>query len=113
MLIAPSSPQLESLRPSGLILSDWTVPWCARRVCTHSPLCLSHQRSIPSLPPLTSTAPVGPQATVYTIPGCPDRTRTRSRLRISHTNNSSLSLLPPPEASHFPSRLQATSFTLL
>src|SRR2546421_10057871 len=120
MLIAPSSPQLESLRPSGLILSDWTVPWCARRVCPPPPLCLSHQRSIPSLPPLTRTAPVGPQATVYTIPGCPDRTLFpasqagwRSRLRISHTNTSSLSLLPPPEASHFPSRLQATSFTLL
>src|SRR6266550_8908060 len=78
----------------------------------HSPLGLSHQRSIPSLPPLTRTAPVGPQANAYTIPGCSDRTRTRSPQCISHTNNSPPSLLPPPEASHFPSRLQATSFTL-
>src|SRR3954454_22649206 len=116
--MAPSSPQLASLLPSGLTLSDCIVPWCAWRTCTHSPLCTSNQRSLPSLPPLTSSCPLGAQVTAETPPGCPTKALLpapqagwRSPRGTSHTKSSPPSLPLPPEASHVPLGLQATLVT--
>src|SRR6266700_361795 len=117
--MAPSSPQLESLRPSSLTRSDWTPPGCPWRIVTHSPRCTSHQRSIPSLPPLTSRSPSSLQATANTIPVCPLKACRRSALwaplRTSHTNSSPLPpcpWLPPPLANRVPSGLHATHATM-
>src|SRR2546421_11457586 len=112
MLMAPSSPQLASLRPSGLTLSDWTAPWCASCTRTHSPLCTSHQRMLPSLPPLSSTAAVGLQVSAYTIALGSLQACRRCPLDISQTKSSPLPPLPlPPLASRVPSGLQATLMT--
>src|SRR6266852_2580214 len=108
MLIAPSSPQLASERPSGLILSDWTVPWCAWRVCTHFPCSTSHQRSIPSLPPLISIVPVGLHTSAYTTSLSSLKAYRGSPLCASQTKSSPLPRPPPPLARRVPSGLQAT-----
>src|SRR6266567_2487635 len=108
MLIAPSSPQLASERPSGLTLSDWIVPWCARRVCTHSPRSMSHQQSVPSLPLLTSIVPVGLQASAYTISLSSLNVCRSTPLCTHQTKSSPLPRPPPPLARRVPSGLHAT-----
>src|SRR6516162_5006635 len=113
MLIAPSSPQLASIWPSGLTLSDWTVPWCAWRVCTHFPRSTSHQRSIPSLHPLISILPVGLHARAYTISLSSLNVCRSSPLRASQTKSSPLPRPPPPLARRVPSGLQATLSIIL
>ena len=110
-VIAPSSPQLASKRSSGLALRDWTVPWCAWRVCTHSPRSTSHQRSSPSLPPLISIVPVGIECEridhlAWLAPDGEARPR-----RASQTKSSPLPQPPPPLASRVPSGLHATLIT--
>src|SRR5258708_21740354 len=100
----------------GLSLSDWAVPWCARRVCTHSPRSTSHQQSMPSLPPLTSIVPVGLQASAYTI-SLSSLNVCRSSplwapLRAHQTKSSPLPRPPPPLARRVPSGLQATLITI-
>src|SRR2546427_1142621 len=112
MLIAPSSPQLASERPLGLTLIDWTVPWCAWRVCTHFPRSTSHQRSIPSLPPLTSIVPVGLHASAYTTSSSSLKTYRSSPLCASQTKSSPVSRPPPPLTRCVPSGLQATHITM-
>src|SRR5947207_6742827 len=72
-MTAPSSPQLASRRPSGLTLSECTIPGCACCTRTHSKLGICHQRSRPSLPPLISLSPLGAQVTAETTPGCPTK----------------------------------------
>jgi len=48
--MAPSSPQLANLLPSGLTLSACTVLLCASCTLTHCPLSTSLHRILPSLP---------------------------------------------------------------
>src|SRR5947209_18908945 len=108
--MAPSSPQLASLWPSGLARSDWTAPRCPCRSARHSPLCTSHQRMLPSPPPLSSTALVGLQASAYTIALGSLQACRRCPLDTSQTKISPLPPLPlPPLASRVPSELQARS----
>src|SRR5260370_17482475 len=67
---------------------------------------------MPWVPPLSSITPVGLQASAYTT--APDSLKAckRSPLCTSQTKSSSLSLPPPPLASHVPSGLQATLMTM-
>src|SRR5260221_8782232 len=107
-----SSPQLASLRPSELILSDWTAPLCPSRTCTHSSCSRSHQRSMPSLPPLSSSSLVGLQASAYTFSLGSSRAYSCSPLCTSQTKSSPPPLPPPPLASSRPSGLHATLMTI-
>src|SRR2546422_793754 len=107
-----SSPQLASLRPSELILRDWTAPLCPSRTRTHSSCCRSHQRSMPSLPPLSSSSPLGLQASAYTFSLGSPKVCNRSPLLTSQTKSSPPPLPPPPLASSRPSGLHATLMTM-
>src|SRR5258708_19462984 len=107
-----SSPQLASLRPSELILSDWTAPLCPSRTRTHSSCSRSHQRSMPSLPPLSSSSPVGLQASAYTFSLGSPRPCNRSPLLPSQPKHPPPPLPPPPLASKRPSGLHATLMTM-
>src|SRR5258708_1086210 len=110
--MTPSSPQLASLWPSGLTLSDWTAPRCPICTLRHSPRCTSHQRSIPSLPPLSSSALVGLHASAYTIALGSLQAYRRSPLCASQMTSSPVPRLPPPLASRVPSSLQPTLPTM-
>src|SRR5258708_16019913 len=112
MRMAPSSPQLASERPSGLTLSDWTVPWCAWRVCTHFPRSTSHQRSMPSLSPLISIVPVGLHTSAYTTSLSSLKAFRGSPLCASQTKSSPLPRPPPPLARRVLSGLHATHITM-
>src|SRR5579864_2530796 len=107
-----SSPQLASLRPSELTLSDWTAPLCPCHTRTHSSCCRSHQRSMPSLPPLSSSSPVGLQSSAYTFSLGSLRACNCSSLLTSQTKSSPPPLPPPPLASRRPSGLHATLMTM-
>src|SRR5207245_4852918 len=115
-MMAPSSPQLASILPSGLTLSACTVPWCPWYICLYCLPSTSHQRSIPSLPPLISIVPVGLHASAYTTSlsslnvcrGSP----LWAPLRASQTKISPLPRPPPPLARRVPSGLHATHLTI-
>src|SRR5260370_35374768 len=112
MWMTLSSPQLASLRPSELTLSDWTAPLCPSRSRTDTSSSRSHQLSIPSLPPLSSSSPVGLQASAYTFSLGSRRACNRSPLLTSQTKSSPPPLPPPPLASKRPSGLHATLMTM-
>src|SRR5262249_18045072 len=86
--------------PSGLKATSWTRP-TFRNVWISAPVAVSQRTAVSSLLPLTRNLPSGLKATHGTDCRWPARIRFSGRPPTCHRRP----LLPPPDTSHRPSRL--------